>query len=123
MSLIKDVKEILVRNGILEEICFNIQPIKPPYISLKQYGGRGRDKLDKIDEDNFQIYVKHDKYEAGYSLIENIRDILFDVGEYISPQYRYLSFFEQSGIIELPQKKMGEIEFVINIKTFREGIK
>lgn len=123
MSLVKDIKTILVQNSISAELIYlSYIPEQDELITISQSGGRGRNKGDGIEEPTFQVFVRSLDYEVAIERIESIRDILDTVSSATISNSTYLAFYETSGILELGIDIRGRYEFSINFRTYKEKI-
>lgn len=122
MSLIKDIKTLLEQSGFTDKIWLGQQPELTDkdnfFISLHATGGYARDNADGVEEPTFQFYVRSKKYEWGTKPLEKIKDLLFNQTEIVIENTKYLSFYQQSDIMELGIDKKKCFNFSLNYRVY-----
>lgn len=103
MSLIKDIKTILTDAGVQTPLFLAFMPDTNANakVSIHATGGYAPNIAARIDEPTIQIFAKAKDYEDGYTILEQIRDVLINTQDVIVGDTRYMAVHQQGDIADM----------------------
>lgn len=82
MSLVDDIKQLLINNNITTAIAKADMPDTPDdLICLFQYAGQNNITFDRITRPNLQIQIRSASYGFAMEEAERIQNILWQIGD------------------------------------------
>lgn len=119
----KHIREILIDEGVTQDIYIGEQPDEPnTVITIYDTGGRESNPKWRIDYPEIQVRVRDESYETAYSIINDIRGKILGKESIVKGDYVYVGFYTIGGIIAMPKDDKRRSSFVLNFSITREPL-